>query len=445
MNKGPKQLGHYMAAFDAPEEAAKSQDFRNQLQASHEEAMYAEAAHAAQEREIQAKATLARRQEEMRRTENEFRSQVDTLSQQHLDQGRLFANMGTGEKLVTSLILNLGSGLGLKPMVAEIHKKVERDLDAQKFDYDTGMNRAKGLHTAYSMLMDRYGQEDIALAGARASALDFVLAKANGMRAQWKGTESANDLDAAMGKLGADRENTMGNAITLAAATAGGGGNEVWLRGRNGMRKLPGLKTDKEASGYLVDREVKEREKRDDEEHKGGIALVAEDQKAQHALEKQAAKQKGGGADAVNAYNVDMDFLKRASRDLVESDLPDRRSSIPGATSVHARVMRWAGAGAPDTNAYSISIEDHNAKLRSKFLQWMKLTEGRLPSSEQLDHAVKPYLLKEDMWDGEKTLRLQKTGQAIEEYAKKKGVNTGSQVPDAGTAAPADDLLDEAP
>ncbi len=446
MNKGPVQLGHYMAAFDSEEEAARKQDLRTQMQAMHEEDMYAEHARAAQAREAAAQAAVARRSLEMQRTENQFREQVDNLSQQHLDQGRLFANMSTGQKIATSILLGLGaSGGGPNPILDQINKKIDRDLDAQKFDYDAGMNRAKGLHTAYSMLMDRYHEEDIALAGARTAALDYALAQVNGMKAQWKGTDSANTLDAIGGKLGADRENTLGNAMTIVAATAGGGGNEVWVRGRGGMQKLPGLKTDKEASDYYINHDAKQREAYDTSTTKAGEALTLEDRKAQHAREKQ----KANGKDPGNLYNVHQAFLNSAERDLVEGTGKDiegkaRRPNIPGSTSAKTPLTLLGGAIAPDSNDYEVAIRGYNAQLQPLINHWTRDEEGKIMQGASNDTYGK-LKLTPGMSDREKAHNIQLAREYVAERAKSQSVPQAGHVPEAGPPDRANKLFDEEP
>ncbi len=420
MNKGPEQLGHYMAAFDAPEGAARSQDFRNQLQASHEEAMYAEAAHAAQERETQAKASLVRRQEEMRRTEGQFREQVDMLSQQHLDQGRLFANMGTGEKIVTTLLLGLGSlGGGPNPVVEAINKKVDRDIQAQKFDYDTGMNRAKGLHTAYGMLMDRYHEEDIALAGARTAALDFVMAKANGMRAEWKGTESANTLDAVRGKLDADRHNTMGNAITLIAATAGGGGYEVSVRDRGGMQKLAGNLTAEQARKVQIEQGAKVHEKTEHENTKGGIAATVAALKAKKDGKETPLEK------ATRVFNVHSAYLDKAASELV-GDVPGSTSSkIPGASTLPFGT---------DARQYQVKLDEYNLMADAILSHALKDANGGRPPASELKRNFDRVEITARTPDDAKLARIKLLRNYSDEAAKSDGV-VGAGLPPAASAA----------
>ncbi len=451
MNKGPQQLGHYMAAFDAQEGAAHSQNLRTQLQASREEAMYAEEANAAHEREVQAQASIVRRQEEMRQREDQFRDQVDMLSQQHLDQGRYFANMGTGEKIATTILLGIGGGLsmiaGPNAITRSVNKSIDRDVDAQKFDYDAGLTRAKNLHTAYSMLMDRYHEEDIARAGARTAALDYTLARANGMRAQWKGTESANALDAVVGKLGADRENTMGNATTLVAATAGGGANEVWVRGRGGMHKLAGLKTNAEADKIDIEHNIKQREKTDDEDHKGDIASTLQDQKARAA----AAKQKANGKNPDNLYATHMAFLDNAENNLVEGtgkglNGKPRRADIPGSGSSKVWGSTLAGGVMPDAQAYEAEIDAYNANLLTMLKHWTKDEDGR-PDANMARDLKEAFKLTTNMRDNaaNKAHKIQLAREYVQQRALSSGASNAGSVPTARTPDRADDLIDEAP
>lgn len=279
--RGPKQNAHLLAAFDPPAEAAQNIGLRNAMQANQEEVMYERQAEAAQQRQDAAERVAIRRQQEMQALHADYSDQVAKLGQMHLDQGRWWGNLSTGDKIGNTLAVLLGGFGGAGAAFSRVASQIDQDIEAQKFDYKAQSDQLSGKKTAFGMLMDRYQSEDAATAAARAAALDFTAAKVNGMRASWKGTESANETDAFLGKLASDRENTIAAGFKLIPAQAGGAKYQMAIRGH----VAPGLFSEKDAQAnflkYQSDPAVKTDETITKGEVDAGVGLTVARGKAQ--------------------------------------------------------------------------------------------------------------------------------------------------------------------
>jgi hypothetical protein len=302
--RGPKQDEHLMASFEPPVQAADRVDFRNQIMADKAEAEYERQAADALARQDAADRLLAQRQFQQQQLMSDYQDQIQKLGQMHLDDNRWWAKKSTGDKISTILLTFLGGLASLDPkgngqnlVYNRVLQEMDNDVAAQKFDYDTALNQAKGIQNAYAMMKDRYGTDDAAIAASRAAALDFAAAKVNALHAQYGGAESANARDQLVGQLGAEREKTIAAGFKFIPAGTQPGKYKMVIRGQ----EVPGLVDEKTAQTYAIEHGVKPSEAIDQEMVKGGIQSTIQQQKL---AAEQAAKGKENAVVMPNGETV---------------------------------------------------------------------------------------------------------------------------------------------
>lgn len=131
------------------------------------------------------------------------RSDIDTTSQQlaktKIDPKRAFKNMSGGEKALSIFSVLLGgvaSGLaGTKNVaLAQFEKQMDRDIKAQEFAYQAGMDRLGAQKSDYAMAMQKYGQEDAAASMSRLSYLDAAKMQVEQAMTHAKGSDKLDHL-----------------------------------------------------------------------------------------------------------------------------------------------------------------------------------------------------------------------------------------------------------
>lgn len=274
---GPQQQGHLLASFAPQERAAEAIADRTQQQAINEQVVYQQQAEAAQARQEAAVAVKQRRTDELESLQQDYSDTVAKLGQMHLDSNRWWATKTTGDKIATGILAFLG-GLGAMgtggPNLAweAIRRDMDADIEAQKFDYQTQMDRAKGAQNAFAMAMDRYGSEDAATAAARAAALDFAQAKVGQLQGQWKGIDAQNAADDLRGRIAAEREKTIASGFRYVPATQQASRYAMMVRGQ----MLPGTVSEDKAQTYTLEHGVKPAEAVDLKMVEGGIKAATE-------------------------------------------------------------------------------------------------------------------------------------------------------------------------
>lgn len=274
---GPQQQAHMMASFAPQEQAATNIAERVGQQAITDQLEYQRQAEAAQAREEMAVATKQRRVDELEGLQQDYSDTVQKLGQMHLDSNRWWAQKTTGDKVATGILAFLG-GLGALgtggPNLAweAIKRDMDADVEAQKFDYQTTMDRAKGAQNAFSMAMERYGSEDAATAAARAAALDFSAAKVGQLAAHWKGVDAQNAADDLLGRIAAEREKTIASGFRYVPATQQASRYAMMVRGQ----MLPGTVSEDRAQTYTLEHGVKPAEQVDLKMVEGGIKAATE-------------------------------------------------------------------------------------------------------------------------------------------------------------------------
>lgn len=269
---GPQARAHMAAAIQAPVPVAEAHAGRAQAFADQQQEFFAQQAQEAVERKAAMEAAQAKRSAELQNIEADYRGTVQQLGEQHLDSNRWWANKSTGDKISTGIMAFLG-GLGALgtggPNLAweAIKREMESDVEAQKFDYQTKLDQAKGAQNSFALAMDRYGSEDAAENMARVAALDFVKAKADQFAAQWKGTEAQTAAEELKAKATADQEKYNAQALKYVPAAVSAPRFEVTLRGQ----KLPGTVTADKANDLVVNHVVKPAETIDHTLVQGGV------------------------------------------------------------------------------------------------------------------------------------------------------------------------------
>lgn len=258
--RGP-QLKAAQAQGDAAQvRAIDDVSARNKETAFHE---YLAAQHAVDQaaiREDAANAAMAQRAQEMQQRQADFDESSKALAKQSVDPGRYWANAGTGQKVAALISAALGGFVqgirgGNNVGLDMINTAIERDIKAQEFAYQTTRDTVNAKQTAFSMAMQKYGNEDQARAAVRASALDVVSAQMAQQAALWKGTEAANRAAMAQAEL-QDRRTAQiqqGVAFTPARQVAVGA---RWQDPRTGLTY-----DEKEAKGVVRDLDSREFER----------------------------------------------------------------------------------------------------------------------------------------------------------------------------------------
>ena len=278
--RGPQQDTHLLGAFEPPLAAAAGINERNQAQVAREDAFYASQAEQAARQQDVAQAVLAKRQAELQQIQADYQDQVAKLGEMHLDTNRWWANKSVPSKIATILLTTLGgigAGKGLENLAYQrTLKNIDDDVKAQMFDYQTGLEQAKGLQSAYGMMLQRYGSEDAAQAAVRAAGIDYAIAKANQLKAQWGGVDSANKADAFIADMLAKREETIANGFRFVPAAAS---QPRYTLRFNGV-DLPGTFTEKEAQERVAKYGVEPVQKADQSVVEGGVQALVQDRKA---------------------------------------------------------------------------------------------------------------------------------------------------------------------
>jgi len=287
--RGPTQNALLLGSFQEPLAATDNMRLRSGIEAQHEADAYGLMAEDALKRQEAADQAAMKRQGELDRMAEDYSAHIQQLGRMHLDDNRWWANKSTGDKIGTLALVILGSvaslGNGGQNLAYEaVKKEIDDDLKAQQFDYMTALDQAKGSQTAFGLAMDRYRNEDAAMAASRAGALDFAAMKAAQLSAQWKGTDSANAADELRAKLLAERDRTAAAGLQFVPARGVGGGFKMYVRGQ----EIPGLVSEGKAQEYAVKYGVEPSQRIDEEMVKGGINAAVEQGKI--AAQQQAKK-----------------------------------------------------------------------------------------------------------------------------------------------------------
>lgn len=280
--RGPLQHEALMASFEPEADAASRSDFRNQIVSQIAQDEYENQARDALQQQQAAEKVAAQRAAELRNLEMDYADQTQRLGQMKLDSNRWWADRSTGDKIGSLLLVAIGGfgalGNGGHNFALDgIMRDIDADVAAQKFDYDVGLDQAKGAQNAYAMALNRYGSEDAALAQARAAGLTYAAAKANALKAQYGGADSANAADEIRAKLEAERDKTLAAGFKFIPSQVAAPKYQLTIRGQ----KLPGTFDEKRAQEAVIEHGVKPAERVDEKVVEGGIQSTLQDRKMQ--------------------------------------------------------------------------------------------------------------------------------------------------------------------
>jgi hypothetical protein len=270
--RGPRQNAFLERSFEGPMDAAESVGRRSSEQADQERSMYERQAEQYEEQQAAMMRVQARREQELRQLRQNYMQTIDSLSTMSIDNGRLWNNSTTMDKIGATLLITLGAALGgsNSATIKAVQKRVEDDVENQKRAYEMGLNLAKGQQSAFAMAMDQFGSEDAAYHAAMASGQQAVASKIAGMGAQWKGTEAKNKADSLMGEIMHAADQSRANGLKYLQPTPGANKYQMTIRGQ----RVPGLVSEDRAQGYAVEHGVKPAEKIDEKAFEGGITLA---------------------------------------------------------------------------------------------------------------------------------------------------------------------------
>lgn len=299
--RGPVQEGHMLAAFEPQYDAINSVGARSQMQAEREQLVHDERARASMRRQEAAERVQVQRARELEGLAMDYEDSVQKLGQAHLDDNRWWAKKTTGDKIGTIALAFLG-GLGQLAggenlAYKAILKEADDDIEAQKFDYKVGLDQANGAQNAYSMALERYKSDDAATAVARAAALDYAQARVDQMKAEWTGTEAANQADMLKGMLFAEREKTIASGFKFIPSTVLAPRFQMSFRGQ----VAPGTFSENEAQAKFLEHGIKPGEQADQKLLEGDIQMGVNDAKAQA---ERAAKSKEHAVTLPNGETV---------------------------------------------------------------------------------------------------------------------------------------------
>jgi hypothetical protein len=139
--------------------------------------------------------------------ENEYKQITEEVGSKGIDQGRLWANMSTGNKILFSLATIIGGGLagmrGEKFGAADIlSNAIDRDIESQKQDIQNLKDKAGAKKSLMSEMYQKFGDINkaadytkLAMLQSTRNQLDILAAKAGSQTAIEKANLQAAQLD----------------------------------------------------------------------------------------------------------------------------------------------------------------------------------------------------------------------------------------------------------
>jgi hypothetical protein len=275
-------------SFEHPMLANEQIRDRSQEQALREQQMYEHEANVALERQAAFERQAARRAQELQMLQADYQQTISDLSRFKVDNNRVWNNTSTLDKIGATLLAIIGGAAagpgGNNIVLQSLMGTINEDVDNQKRAYEAGLDFAKGQQTAYGMAMQRFNSEDAAYHAAMAAGQEAVAMKIAGMKAQWKGTDSANQADAVAGDLLFKADQNAAAGLKYLQPTMGSTKYKMSIRGQ----EVPGLVSEDKAQGYTIEHAVKPGEEADKALLKGGIDSRLQSQKATLDAQKAA-------------------------------------------------------------------------------------------------------------------------------------------------------------
>lgn len=205
--RGPSLTAAQHGANATTEAAIGANTANTQAVARDEYAMFLDQARQAQVRQAAAEQAQAERDEELQQRAQDFDSSVKALGKMAFQpDGGWWASRSSPQKISAIVSLGLGGFLqgargGTNPGLDIINQHIEREVRAQEFAFQAGMQQANAKQTAFGMAMQKYGDANAARAMVRAAAIDGVQSQIAAQSALWKDADAANRANAAMAEL----------------------------------------------------------------------------------------------------------------------------------------------------------------------------------------------------------------------------------------------------
>ncbi|MCW5835537.1 MAG: hypothetical protein KIS78_24260 [Labilithrix sp.] len=383
--RGPMQEGLLMASFEPELAAADAIEARSREHAQREASVYEEQAREALGRKEALEKVATQRADEMRAMQEDFEQHIQSLGKASLDRNRLWGNASTGDKIGATVMLFLGGLFGGDDNKVEqaLNKQIDEDIAAQKFDYERGLDIARGKQTAFGMAMQRYQSEDAATAVARAAALDYTMARVNEKAAEGRGVDASNQADTLRGIVAGARLKAASEGIKYVPSSVVAPRYKQSIRGY----ELPGTVSEMEARQNVIKRGIEPAEKTDEILTKGGVEMTI---KRAEAANKRAEKSDDGAkyiASALQQANIPQTRAmgERAIKALNES--PGGKAEAAGRFALSTPPV--VGKVLPNM----VMDEKANAREQaySDFMNSaMKATFGNVTASEEV-RAAKSY------------------------------------------------------
>ena len=216
-------LGAYDKAMTSEQAAGENIASRNILGAEARADVYRDEAEEAQQRAAAVEAASAKRSEELEARKKDFDETSATLAKTKIDPNRRWNEMSGGEKALNVFSILVGAvadgATGRENRaLAQFEKQMERDINAQKFAYETGMNRLDQQRNAYALALQKYGSEDAAANVARMSYLDAAKMKIEQAMESAQGDQAKNKLDAMYADIDGKRADLLAKTTTIVQA-----------------------------------------------------------------------------------------------------------------------------------------------------------------------------------------------------------------------------------
>lgn len=435
--RGPTQNHLIESSFEPPMEAAQQIGLHSQLQAEHESSMYERMAQQAEDQQAAMQQVAVRRQQEMQARQADYDQTVQQLGEAKLDNNRLWANTSTMDKVATMALIAIGGFAGAGGgMLAALNKRLTDDVDAQKFDYEKGLNLAHAKQTAFGMAMQRFGSEDAAYNAAIAAGHQALAAKVGSMQAQWKGTDAANKATALVADQVERSRQAMAAGYAFLQPTAGSQGYQMSIRGQ----AIPGIVPVAKAQEYATTHGVKPAEAVDLAMVNGGITQTTE------AMKLQAAQKKEDQYGPMGKAGSEKIALEQAQSQL-ERDANIRAiqaaESNVGALVKGGAVGNLAAHALPaDAPGVTGAIKNMNARevynrrvMLSVAAAYKLSTDSTEPKRmELLQHTMDPYVIKPTDNEAVARQKINDLKRLVSESAESKGA-TPQALPSGVTKA----------
>lgn len=420
--RGPIQNALLEQSFQPPVQAADNSSMRAQMAAQHESEVYEQQADQALRQQEAMQAVAQKRALEMDNLRADYMNTVQSLGAAKVDSNRLWANSSTMDRIGAIALTLLGNGEAR----AAIQKKITDDVDLQKWDYDQKKDLANAQHTAFGMAMQQYGSEDAAQQAAIAAGQLATAAKMRSLASQWKGTETANQLEMAAAGWQHDAGTSAAAGWRFVPPAAVG---PQYRMAVNGF-ELPAPVSGAEANKITLEHGAKAVGEANQTRLKGGIDSVLQSQK-----------------DAGKGNEKSDEGASKIAQMLQTAGVPEARNAAEAALkALHASpggILDAAARGTLGSAAHIALPEESNAReqaytnfkvsmLRSMAGRVNPATEelvadalGRASSPASRERAIRQAL--EALDEVEHNAKSAASPEAQAEFDRRRGVATGGK------------------